>query len=242
MNKDTVMFVCGYAGDADQIQMLRPVLEHHQIPIVILSPSDSPIRRVGPHICRFGGGVGYVGQVSLDRQYEHFKIMLEYPWKWVLWNDSDSCVLDAKLPDYLYEDEDTVWGNVVDDFRKPGESWQGLPPWPLDYHAGFDLKAIQPPYFMSRKCVERIVATCSGIKACKITPFIDFYVLQCVKQAGLKYRGFPFGASCETKTDMGKAVMRQCIAERGAMMVHAIKSAEARDLCISARKEYLSRQ
>jgi hypothetical protein len=233
----TVMFTCGYAGDKDQIKVLRPMYEHHKLPLVILSPSDSQIHGIGPHICRHGGKRAYIGQDSLDRQYEHFKIMLDYEFDFVLMNDSDSFVIEPNLPQYLYDNPDTVFSNQVDDFRKPGQIWPGnKEPWPDDYHAGYPLIAMQPPYFFSRVALEKIVATCKGIVACPICPFIDWYFVQVVYKAGLKHAPFKTGASCETVTPLGRRVMEQCIVERGATFLHAIKSQPALDICKNAYK------
>jgi hypothetical protein len=147
------------------------------------------------------------------------------PFKWFLMNDSDSFVITPKLPDYLYKDG-IVWSNEVNDFRRPGESWQGQPPWPNDYHAGMPLIAMQPPYFLSRACMEKMVSVASQIKMCPICPFIDWYIVQLTVAARLEHRPFIGGASCETKTALGKLVMQECISQRNATFLHSIKSGD----------------
>lgn len=225
MSKSSVLIsVHGYAGDAQQIRELLPFYEHHHLPIVIVSPVDSPIERMGPHICVKAGGVGYIGQVSWDRQHLQLKALLQFPQEWFLLHDSDSFVVEPKLPDYLFEDKNVIYSNEVDDFRKPGEIWPGnTEPWPMDYHKGYPLKAFQPPYFLHRSALEKIVKSSEGLVACPICPFIDWQMVVVSVKAGIKHLPFRNCASCETKTPMGIAVMTQCI-ERGATFLHSIKS------------------
>jgi hypothetical protein len=237
MNPSTLIVVCGYTGDAGQIDALLPMFEHHQRPILILSPEDSKIEKVGHHLCQWAGKRAYIGQDSLDRQHEHMALALEKPFEWYLFNDADSFCLTPEIPADYYRYKDTVWSNEVADFRIPGETWtdaNGSVTWPDNYHAGFPLIAMQPPYFMSRWALEKMVRFGNGIKACPITPFIDWYMVQCVVAAGLRH--FPFrdrfgkleGASCETITENGLLTMERCIRE-GARFIHSVKSKESLD-------------
>ncbi len=148
--------------------------------------------------------------------------MLEYPFKWYLMNDSDSFVLEPKLPDYLYKDTNTLWGNVVDDFRV------NMPEFGPKFHLPLPQIAIQPPYFFSRQVLEKIVSQCGNIKACPTTPFLDWYFVQCCDKAHLKHSRYATCASCETVTDNGIAVMSECVSLRGATFVHSIKKANVR--------------
>lgn len=211
--------------------------QHHGYPIVIASPVDSPISGMGGHICITAGKRAYIGQDSWDREYLQLKSLLQFPQDWFLLNDSDSFVLTPELPAYLFEDDNVVWSNEVDDFRKPGQSWQGLPPWPLDYHQGYPLIAMQPPYFLSRKALQKIVDTCEGLQACPICPFIDWWWVPACYKAGVKHKRFLTGASCETVTPMGLAVMTQQIVERGATFIHSVKSGHVMN---QLRKSYAS--
>lgn len=233
----TLISVHGYAGDRHQIDQLLPYYEYHQCPIVVMSPQDSQIHGVGPHICRAAGKRAYIGKDSLDRQWAQMKILLEYPFDFYLMHDSDSFVATPDIPQYVYDRSDTFFSNEVDDFRRPGESWQGMPPWPKDYHKGHPLIAMQPPYFMSRRTLEKLVAASDGIVACQTTPFIDWGMVQVCVAAKVKHARFNLCASCETVTPLGRAVMRQCVGERQAQFLHAIKSGdvakELRDLYVS---------
>lgn len=197
--------------------------EHHKMPIVIISPTDYPVNQIGKHICAHAGLRGYIGQISWDRQYLQLKRLLDFPQQWFLLNDSDSFCLSPKLPDYLYEDEDTVWSNEVDDFRKPGQPWGPYNPIPIDYHQGYPIIAMQPPYFLSRKALQKIVDTCEGLQACPITPFIDWWWIPAIYTAGLKHQCFRNCISCESQSHVGQRWMRQRI-EQGAEFIHSVKS------------------
>lgn len=242
-NRKTLVTVHGYAGDSQQVHELLPMYEHHQCPIVILSPVDSPIEQVGGHIVRFAGERAYIGQKSWDRQWLQLKALLDYPeFDWFLLNDSDSFVLPAQLPDYLFDDPEVVYSNQVNDFRIPGETWtdaNGSVTWPLDYHKGFPLIAMQPPYFLSRMGLERIVKTTEGMQACPITPFIDWWFVEASIRAGLKHRPFKDGqgASCETVTELGIAVMTERIKDHGAIFIHSVKSGAVKDQLVRVYNE-----
>lgn len=242
MNESTLVAGFGYSGDANQIEVLLPYWEHHQCPIVIMSPTDAPIESMKGHICRSEGYRAYIGQKSLDRQWMQMRALLEFndkdgkPFQWFLLNDSDSFVFTEKLPDYLYHDKCIVWSNQVNDFRQPGQVWENLPPWPDDYHKGFPLVAMQPPYFLSRSAMERMVSVASSIKMCPICPFIDWYMVQLAVTAGLKHEGFRSGASCETSTGHGIAVMSERILKYGATFIHSVKSKSSLDQLVAVYK------
>ncbi len=213
-----------------------PVYEHHGYPIVIVSPDDSPIVKMGGHICITAGKRAYIGQLSWDRQYLQLKALLQFPQEWFLLNDSDSFVITPELPDYLFRDDNVVWSNEVDDFRKPGESWQGGPPWSLDYHKGYPLIAMQPPYFLSRKALQKIVNTCEGLEACPTTPFIDWWWVPASYKAGIKQRRYVGCASCETVTPNGLTVMSNCIRDQSATFIHSVKSGHVMNQLLNVYK------
>lgn len=229
MSHKVLVSVHGYAGDSSQIHALLPWYEHHGFPVVIVTPEDSKIKKVGPHICRFAGKRAYTGQLSWDRQIAQMKLLLEYKeFDWFLMNDSDSFMLDPVLPDYLYEYENTIYSNLVDDFRKPGESWEGLPPWPNDYHNGFPLQASQPPYFCSRKVLEKLVSL-PHQEACPITPFIDWLLIVLPVLAGVHLKPFRNCASCESVTPLGIGQLSKCV-KNGATAIHSVKTRGVADL------------
>ena len=189
MNENTLIAVFGYGpggtkehfvwpgGDVDRIRMLLPYYEHHGCPVVIMSPSDAPILEMGPHICKHAGKRAYIGQESLDRQRDHLSLLLEYPHKYFLLNDSDSVCIEPEIPSWLYtESEGIFWSNEITESR-PHES-----PYPKI--------ALQPPYFLTRETMHRMLSVAHRIRAHPITPYIDHYMLQLVYESGVRHESF----------------------------------------------------
>src|SRR5712672_3244855 len=102
MNPRTLVSVHCYAGDQHQVKDFLPWYIHHECPVIIMSPEDSPVT-ISPHICHHAGRRAYIGQESLDRQRKHLEILLDYPYDFFLLNDSDSFCVSSELPKYLYE-------------------------------------------------------------------------------------------------------------------------------------------
>ncbi len=247
MNHQVLVSVHGYAGDAQQVNDLLPVYEHHKAPVVIVSPTDSPINKVGPHICVTAGKRAYIGELSLERQRLQMEKLLEFkdvygnPFQWFLMNDSDSFVAAPELPAYLFEFTDILWSNEVDDFRIPGKSYNGLPPWPMDYHKGYPLKAFQPPYFCHRNVLEKMVEVAPSVKACPICPFIDWYMVQLCIDAGMRHERFKEAVSCETKTPNGMSIVSRIVGE-GAIFIHSVKTKKAMLQLMEAHKSFLKKK
>lgn len=239
LNPDLLVVCHCYSGDRQQVLDLLDVYEHHEAPVVIVSPTDSPVHNVGPHHTRVAGEVAYIGQKSWDRQHAQLELLLEYPQKWFLLNDSDSFYVTPKLPAYLFERDDTVYSNQVNDFRIPGQRYVDATndvTWPVDYHKGYPLLAMQPPYFLHRNALEKIVKASKGLVACPITPFIDWWWIPAVYAAGVRHEGFRNCASCETVTANGIAVMSECVSLRGAEALHSIKSGAVKNLMLSLHR------
>lgn len=233
LNPDTLVVVHCYAGDRQQVLDLLPVYEHHECPIVIISPDDSPVRDIGPHICETAGKRAYIGQDSWDRQYLQLKRLLKYPQKWFLLNDSDSFCVTPKLPEFLYRDDNVVWSNEVDDFRKD------MPEFGPQFHLPLAQIAMQPPYFLSRKALQAIVDNTENMQACPVCPFIDWWWVPACDKGHVKHARYPQCASCETVTPNGVAVMSQCVGERGASFLHSIKSRSVVDrMCALYKSSY----
>lgn len=242
LNPNTLVSVHCYQGDADQVRMLLPWFEHHQAPLVICSPVDSPVTNIGHHLCLHDGRAGHVGAHTWERQRLQMERLLTLgnECRWFLLNDADSICLTPKLPAYLFDEEDVVWGNVVDDFRKPGQVWDDLPPWPLDYHAGYPGVASQPPYVMSRYAMEKMCKALVGIEVCPITPFLDWAFVKAPLDAGLKIKPFRAGVSCITTSVPGRIIVGQHITDKGAIFIHSIKERDGLEAVLAARKARLS--
>jgi len=229
MNENTLVAVCGYEGDAHQIKTLLPYYLHHKCPLLVLSPTDSPIVARNPDIwTRTGGKRAYIGQASLDRQIEHLKILLEYPFKHYLVNDSDSVCLSPEIPAYVYK-KDVLWSNVVSD------SFHDRSATP-DYK--YPRLAFQPPYFMSRRIIQGLLTVADKVKANPTTPFIDWCMMAWCIEAGLPYESFPDGQSNGTSDPHSLNVMVQAVQRHGKIFIHSVKTLAALQQIAYARLAY----
>lgn len=248
-NKKTITSVFGYAGDVQQVIDFMPFYKHHELPIIFLSPSNAKIENLGPYTYRFAGEKAYIGQSSWDRQHLYFKILLEYEFDWYLLNDSDSLVLEPQLPNYLFEDKSIVYGNVVESLIRPNCRHfdsatfllTGISRYiiiPENYHDGPPFIAIQPPYFLSRYALEKIVEISANLVACPITPHIDWWFPFVCGLAGLTYKTFPNGRSWETITPLGRSEMIRHVSENGATFLHSIKTLDVCNILAESYKTY----
>jgi hypothetical protein len=226
----TIVSVHGYAGDAHQIKALMPCYEHHNLPIVIVTPDDSRIESAGPHICRFAGKRQYIGADSLRRQLAQWKLLLDFNATHFLCNDSDSFCLSPKLPEYLYK-EDVLWSNEVSDLchKRPVE-------YPLPR------LAFQPPYFLSRNILEKLIAAAPAVEIEGIqTPFIDWFFMAVAVKGNIPHNNFRDGMSCCTRSPHGLRVMTDMVWRHGKIFVHSVKSGPVRRQLQFARKQYTNR-
>jgi hypothetical protein len=247
MNEDTRVIICCYEGDMHQLN-LGAYLQHG-CPVTVLSPDDSRAVIDHPGIdCKFGGKRAYTGQDSLDRQHEHLKLMLTYPENFFLIHDSDSVLLDAKIPDYLYAEPDVVWSNQVDD---------GIPEHQATFPEGWPHIALQPPYFLSRKSIEAMVVVGDDprVKATPVMPFIDYYMVQLTVVAGLPYKRFADCLSCPITCDprqrdncnagqietykSGYQIAMNAVLHGGATVLHSVKDPSAVEEFLQARRQFL---
>jgi hypothetical protein len=229
MNADTLVTVHGYSGDAHQIRAALSVYEHHKCPVVIFSPADSKIEKMGPHICEGVGKRAYTGPESLVRQKLQMEAMLKYPFNWFLANDSDSMCLSPLIPQYLYKEPDVLWSNEVSDMmhnRPAGYKWPRL--------------AFQPPYFMSRRVIEQLLTVADSVECEPQTPFIDWVMMAWAIASGCAHKNFHDGASYPTRNSPeGLHVMRGVVRNRGKVMVHSIKDARVLRWLVQDRTMYL---
>lgn len=230
MSKNVLVSVHCYAGDAHQVRMLMPVYTHHGYPVYIMSPEDSKVTDMGPHLCFHDGLRGYTGYLTWKRQYLQMKRLLTFDFDFYLMHDADSFCFSPPLPDYLFEDTNAFFSNQVNDFRKPGETWtdaNGSVTWPETYHRGYPLLAFQPSYFVSRQGLEKLVkAFEDGVEDDPVTPFIDWVMVVLAVNAKLNYQPFRNCVSCETETDMGLRLVGDKVRE-GVTFVHAVKRQHA---------------
>jgi hypothetical protein len=232
LNPNTRVAVCGYAGDAHQITSALRMYTHHECPVTILSPDDSKIEIPGVD-CRFGGKRQYIGQLSLDRQREHLRILMTYPEEYFLINDSDSMCLSPKIPQYLYDEPNFLWSNlIVDnmDFRQHGY-----------YPDDFPKLAFQPPYFLSKTGIAALLACVEGenIPANPKLAFIDHYMVQLAVKAKFPWRNFLDGISCPISTDVNsQRVTWEKVRRHGTIMIHSVKAPQFWEPMDAAHKAY----
>lgn len=227
LNPYTLVSCHGYYGDSAQIRGMLRYQEHHQAPLIIVSPVDSRIEKMGPHICRFAGKRQYIGVLSLERQFAQLRVLLEYPFEFFLANDSDSLCISPKIPEYLYKDPLNFWSNEVSDLmhqRKPGYKWPR--------------QAFQPPYFFSREILERMIKTEGTFEYDMQTPFIDWLMMAICFAGDIPHKNFRDGVSCPTADNHSRRHMVNNIVQRGAVMLHSIKTPLALQEMVSARHQY----
>ena len=242
-NPDTLVAVSAYAGDLNQVQNNMQFYTHHGCPVVILSPTDSPITGLGSRdvVCRQAGLKGWIGAHTLTRQVEFLKILLEYPKNFYLFNDADSICLTGKIPQYLYEGGDVIWSNEVPDLN-PGHSY--LPK-----------LALQPPYFLTRKTIIGLIKaaknpppsyTCPGPTTSPEgtlmpvpTDCIDHYMLQLAHGSGYAHKNFLDGASFETASKLGLETMSGLVSNHGRVMIHQVKTRIVLRTLHAARMQYV---
>lgn len=244
LNDDTRVSVHCYEGDAPNVRELHDagLYSHHGCPVTFLSPVDSPVTFEGtePWIdFRHGGIRESAGQGSLDRQRKHMEILLEYPENFFYMNDGDSICLAPRFPDYLYAEPNVLWSNLV--FNPIPEQQRGYSD--EFYPEGFPRLAFQPPYFMSRDVIERLLAVADepAVQCNPVMPFIDHYMVQLAVAAKVTWKAFPDGISYAISTGLGE--MERALVEvrhKDVKFVHSVKSRLYWEPLVHERAEYVA--
>ena len=222
-NQSTGVFIQGYSGDAEMIRGALPLMEHHKVPVVVLSPEDAPILEMGGHKCLVGGKNGWGQREAIDRQIAHFRLALEMGFDFYLFHESDSFVLEPELPQYLYDRKDEVFSNEVRDPR----GW--MPEFGKEYHKPLPSIAMQNPYFMSKESLRKIIEVSPQVEIDPITPLSDWSIVQYCWQANIKTARFHSCCSCDTREPFWRRFMECSVAIEGASFIHGVKSDEIRD-------------
>ncbi len=248
--RDCRVAVCCYAGDSHQVIEALEFFLHHELPLTILSPEDSKAEITYPGVTnRFGGKRAYIGQDSLDRQAEHLRLLLEFPENHFLIHDADSVMLDPKLPDYLFAEPDVVWSNQVND---------AIPQHQSTFKYGWPHVAFQPPYFLSRKTIEAMLAVKDhpDVRATPVMPFIDYYMVQLTMVAGLPWKRMLDCISCPVAIDLrkvnppaadlvtydqGMRIALDHVGNKGTSVIHSVKNSVAIRKLAAVRREYLAK-
>ena len=224
LNPDTRVAVCCYAGDAQLVRENLDLYLHHECPVVILSPEDSPVVISGVDN-RQGGLAGHIGGHTLERERRHLEILLEFPETHFMIHDADSVCLDPEFPAYLYAEPDLVWSNQVND---------DIPQHQATFPKGWPHVAFQPPYFLSRKTIEAMLASADKVvPSLDMMPFIDYYMVQLTYAAGLPWRRFESCVCCHPSLALRLAL------SDGISIFHGIKKPEDMRALVAARRTFL---
>lgn len=232
MNPDTHVAICCYQGDAVSMGSMMGLYAHHGCPVTVLSPEDSPVLIPGVD-CRAGGKRAYIGQDCLDRMRIHFQILLnETSENHFLIHDADSICLSPKIPSYLYAEPDVLWSNRVDN---------GI----IEQQAGFPADiphvAFQPPWFLSRATIAKILAAPAPIVN-PILPFIDYWLVETAVRHGIPWK--PLRDAISAPLSHGLILTNRDAIRRtrneGLIFLHSIKGIEAATPYIAARMRYVT--
>lgn len=244
MNPDTRVSIHAWAGDIQRVHDTLDVHLAHECPITLMSPADSHAIIEHPRVtCRFAGyregslsewndgRQVSVGQLSFERQrLQMIDLLASSSENFFLMNDSDSVCLSAELPKYLYEQPDVLWANVVHD-RIPHQRPAYGTEWPT--------AAFQPPFFMSRWTMGRLLDQTDGVTAHPLCPFIDFYVMQLATKARLVWKAFPDGMSAPICTEPPWFEWAQFnVRHKGTVFIHDIKERRFLDPLVAARRAF----
>jgi len=231
MNEDVLVAVSCYAGDQHQVTGNIKAYAHHQTHVVILSPEDAPVNFPGWD-CKQAGKRAYIGQDSLDRQRRYLEILLTYPYKYFLFNDSDSMCLSPEIPRFVYA-WNTIFSNEVTE--------------PRPHVSPYPKIALQPPYAMDREAVQGLLSVADRVRAHEITPYIDWAMLAWVCESGVHHKDFSIGEvgnpSIHGDT-MGVpwgepwAALSNRVRVHGRVFVHPVKSADHLNRLLEHHKEF----
>ena len=251
MNPDTRVSVHCYEGDGHQVRDALELYLHHQCPLTVISPEDSRVVIEGID-CRFAGtregsvehrmvdgAIRIVtrGPIANQRQVEQMKLLLTYPENFFFMNDADSFCLSPEIPRYVYAEPDVVWCNRVRDtlpMNQPGY---------VGYPRDFPHMALQPPYFISRRSIERMLAVAGQIVPNDIMPWIDHFMLQLAYAAKIDYRNFTDSVASDVdRYPQNLRPALQMIRNYGKVFVHSSKSPATWRPMVEARRDYLQNQ
>jgi len=232
MNPDTLVVVHCYEGDKPLVENFLPVFVHHQRPVLVLSPEDSQVHIDFPGVSNASAGeAGWKGQHTVLRQIEHWRLALQYDnSQWFLLNDADSMCLDPELPEFLYQSDDILWCNVLCHENE---------------HRADDHPNLNPPYFMHRKVLQRLLDTADAIGEMPPEAFTEprawgeaidgFYTYLTLDVLRAPYADYPNGI---TTWPRGRSDLFKFVQNEGAIMLHGVKSASDLGMLLSYRQLY----
>ncbi len=251
MNPDTRVSVHCYEGDGHQVRDALTLYLHHGCPVTVFSPVDSPVMVDGVvcrHVGRREGSIMEVsdlalggtedvkrtvtgGKIANERQRDQMRALLDHPENFFLMNDADSFCLSPDIPEYLYREPDVLWSNVVHDPLTVNEA---------DWYGGLPFIALQPPYFMSRWTIEKLLEVADSVETNERIPWIDHYLLQLAIASGIRVKGFR--DSVASALDRHPANVAYAVAQvqyLGRVFVHSAKSPATWAPLIEARRKFV---
>lgn len=251
MNKDTRVSVHCYEGDGHQVRDALQLYLHHQCPVTVISPEDSRVVIDHPGIeCRFAGkregSVIHVkipaepverivtgGPIANQRQVEQMKLLLTYPESWFLMNDADSFCLSPEISRYLYDENKKIWCGVAPDPNEP--AYEGYP-------ADFPHFALQPPYFMHRSLIEKMVAVAPQLIYHEKQPWIDHFMTHMAYAAKVSFQNFRDGIGSDIdRYPENIPVVHAAIRNEGKVFFHSAKSPKTWGPLVECRRDYVNR-
>lgn len=235
MNPMTRVAVHCYAGDGHQVESMLPLYLHHGCPVTILSPENSKFEITGDPLVtnRFGGKRCAIGQDALDRQRAHLRLLLDFDEEYFLIHDSDSVCLSPRLPTCLYDEPDILWSNLLED--KIAHQQKFYPP-------DFPHIAFQPPWFMSRKTIEAMLARVAlqNLTANPGLSYIDYWLVELALEVGRAYRGLPGAMSLPLSDNAEcRTLGLDRVRNHGDIFIHALKGMEHAAPFVEARAAYV---
>lgn len=229
MNPDTRVAVCGYAGDQHQIVDLMPLFRHHECPITVLSPDDSPVVIPGVD-CRTAGKRCYIGWDGVLRMQAQLRVLLTYPENHFFINDSDSFCLSPELPAILYEEPNTVWSALIGN---------GVPAQQPGFAPGMPRVAFHPPWFLSRPTIETLLSV--DVAPNEFLPFIDYWMVEAAVKSGLTYKALPGSMSVPFAShEPSHNFALDAVANHGFTFIHSVKCMAHALPILKARKRFLA--
>jgi hypothetical protein len=232
-NPDTIVSIHCYAGDEALVRRAMPIHCAHGCPVIIMSPEDSPVTIMG-HWAVHKGKRAYIGADSWTRQHEHLKYLLTFPHQYFLLNDADSFCVSARIDPRLYaQAADTLWSNEVVEPRPHASPYPKI--------------AAQPPYFLTRQSIQRMLEASARVPVHPITPYLDYAMLAWACEAGLRHRAFTelehpgeqVFRTTETEPEkIAWQTLHYRIAQMGTTFCHPIKTDWQVALCREAREIY----
>ena len=147
-------------------------------------------------------------------------------------NDADSMCLSPKLPDYLYEEPDVLWSNVVwieSQGEKDESDRRRLPN-----------VALQPPYFASRRTLAALLAMSFPYQN-SFDGFIDHFMTRAAVESGIMWKGFHDGISSALSMNNNELQRAQvAVRHRGAVFIHGVKTPRFWQPLVTAHQEWIN--